>query len=125
MNPQPTPFEQAYDQFIAEICQTSTVWGLYSTTDEGWAVCPSAAYEDTDVLPFWSDQQAAAALCNGEWSVYMPKMIPLEEFIHDWLPGMHEDDALAGPNWDTELEGLEVEPADVAAELDAFMKEAE
>ncbi|MEZ5535851.1 MAG: DUF2750 domain-containing protein [Thiolinea sp.] len=124
MNQQPTPFELAYDTFIAEILQTGEVWGLFSDAEEGWAICPSASYEDTDVLPFWSDQQAAAALCADEWSVYTPKMIPLDEFVHDWLPGMHEDDAMVGPNWDTELEGLELEPADVAAELEAA-KEAE
>lgn len=124
MNQQPTPFELAYDQFIAEICQTGAVWGLFSAAEAGWAICPSASYEDTDVLPFWSDQQAAAALCSDEWAVYTPEMIPLEAFIHDWLPGMHEDDALVGPDWDAELEGLEVEPADVAAELDAVMKES-
>lgn len=117
MNQQLTPFEQAYDQFIAEIQQTAQVWGLFEEKEESWAVCPSEEYEDIDVLPFWSGEAAAAALCTAEWSVYAPKAIPLEEFINDWLPGMHEDDAMVGPNWDAELEGLEVEPADVAAEL--------
>nr|CAA6824811.1 MAG: Unknown protein [uncultured Thiotrichaceae bacterium] len=119
MNQQLTPFEMTYDQFIAEIQQTEQVWGLFNASDESWAVCSSEAYEETDVLPFWSGESAAAALCTNEWSVYSPTVIPLEEFINDWLPGMHEDDAMVGPNWDVELEGLEVEPADVAAELEA------
>jgi hypothetical protein len=118
MNQTLTPFELAYDQFIADIQQTGQVWGLFNAAQESWAVCPSEAYEDTDVLPFWSDRSAAGALCSDEWSVYAPRAIPLEEFINDWLPGMHEDDAMVGPNWDAELEGLEVEPADVAAELE-------
>lgn len=117
MTPQNTEFEQAYDQFIENIHRTGEVWGL---ADQGgsWAICPSESFEETDVLPFWSDQQTALAVCADEWKIYQPKMIPLDEFIHDWLPGMHEDDALVGPNWNNELEGLELEPADVAAELE-------
>ena len=112
-----TDFEAVYDVFIAAIQQSGEVWGLYSESDGGWAICPSASYEDTDVLPFWSSEALAQALCSAEWKIYQPTVIPLEEFINDWLPGMHEDDALVGPDWTPELEGLELEPADVAAEL--------
>ena len=118
MTADPVAFEQAYDAFIIEVFQSGLVWGLYSEADEGWATCPSAAYEDTDVLPFWSNQSLAEALCDGEWQVYQAKSIPLEDFLADWLPGIHEDDAMVGPNWDQNLEGLELEPADVAKELE-------
>ena len=110
-------FEAKYDVFIAEIKQTGQVWGL-CTDEDDWAVCASSAYEDTDVMPFWSNEAAAKTQCVGEWAVFHPQAIPLDEFINDWLPGMHEDDVLVGPNWDENLEGLEVEPADVALELD-------
>jgi hypothetical protein len=110
-------YEAKYDAFIAEIKQTGEVWGL-CTDDDDWAVCASSAYEDTDVMPFWSNQAAAKAQCVGEWAVFHAHAIPLEDFINDWLPGMHEDDVLIGPNWDENLEGLEIEPADVALELE-------
>ena len=113
-----TDFEAAYDAFIVTIRESGQVWGLFSQKIEGWATCPSAAYEDTDVLPFWSTEALAQTLCTQEWAVYQPQLIPLEEFVNDWLPGMHEDDALVGPDWSVELEGLEIEPADVAAELE-------
>ena len=41
----------------------------------------------------------------------------ISRFLEDWLPGMHEDNVMVGPNWDRELTGLEVEPADIAAHL--------
>lgn len=109
-------FEAAYDAFVTEVKQTRQVWGLNS--DEGWATCPSAFFEETDVIPFWSNQAAAQVHCTEEWSNYKPEAISLDEFLTDWLPGMHEDDVMVGPNWDEELEGLEVEPQDVATELD-------
>ena len=37
--------------------------------------------------------------------------------IDTWLAGMSEDGVLVGTNWDAELEGLEVEPSDLAEEL--------
>ncbi|MEN9433675.1 MAG: hypothetical protein RLZZ422_1264 [Pseudomonadota bacterium] len=109
-------FEAAYDAFIAEVKQTGQVWGLNS--DDGWATCPSAFFEETDVIPFWSNEAAAKLHCTEEWSHYQPEAISLNEFLTDWLPGMHEDDIMVGPNWDEELEGLEIEPQDLAAELD-------
>ena len=116
-NDNETDFEAVYDAFIAAVQQSAEVWGLHSEKDGGWAICPSAEYEDTDVLPFWSSAELAQKLCTDEWKIYQPSSIPLEEFVNDWLPGMHEDDALVGPDWTPELDGLELEPADVAAEL--------
>ncbi len=117
MSDQEAVFEAKYDAFIAEIKKTGLVWGL-CTEDDDWAVCASSSYEETDVMPFWSDEAAAKAQCVGEWGIFKAQSIPLAEFIADWLPGMHEDDVLVGPNWTDDLEGLEVEPADVALELE-------
>lgn len=109
--------EANYDRFIQEVVQTGQVWGIESTK-YGWANCASEAFETTDVLLFWSSQAAAQEHCCEEWKDYQPKCLPLEDFIIDWLPGMHEDDALVGANFTADLEGLEVEPADVAKELE-------
>lgn len=117
-------YEANYDTFIAEIKQTGEVWGL-CTDEDDWAVCASSAYEDTDVMPFWSSKAAAHAQCVGEWEVFHAQAISLEDFLNDWLPGMHEDDVMVGPNWDENLEGLEVEPADVALELDDAVPETD
>ncbi len=37
----------------------------------------------------------------------------LEEFLDEWLTGMHADEVLVGVNWDQELEGGELEPLDM------------
>ena len=73
-------YEANYDAFIAEIKQTGEVWGL-CTDEDDWAVCASSAYEDTDVMPFWSSEAAAQAQCVGEWEVFHAQAIPLEEFL--------------------------------------------
>lgn len=108
-------FKTSYRRFIDRAQAAGEVWGLQS--DSGWAYCESDEYEDTEVLVFWSDRAAAQRLAVGEWSDHKAVAIQLEDFIENWLPGMDEDGALAGLDWDTELSGIEVEPGDLAADL--------
>ena len=49
----------------------------------------------------------------------LPVPVSLEEFIDEWLPGMHEDVVLIGVNWDENMDGDELEPLDVLAEFDS------
>ncbi|HYN77174.1 MAG TPA: DUF2750 domain-containing protein [Lamprocystis sp. (in: g-proteobacteria)] len=104
-----------HDRFISRVRETQRVWGLKS--DEGWAVCESNDFEDTDVYPFWSDEAAAAAHCTDDWKGFAPTSLALDLFIDTWLAGMSEDGVLVGTNWDEELMGLEIEPSDLAEEL--------
>ena len=116
MDPLSSSNEENLDRFIVEALATGCVWGLEAA--DGWALCPSEKYADTDVMPFWSQPEFAKALCAGEWSNYKPVALSLDEFLEDWLPGMHEDVYLVGVNWDQDLEGLEIEPLDLLEEIE-------
>ena len=104
-----------HDRFVQEVRTSGLVWGLRS--DNGWAVCESNEYEDTDVYVFWSSEPEAAYHCSDDWSGYTPASLELDDFIDTWLAGMAEDGVLVGTNWDADLMGLEVEPSDLAEEL--------
>jgi len=101
-----------FEQFIETIKVNKVVWGLQSA--EGWAVCPSNEYEDATVFPFWSEKAYVVEHCIEEWSEYTPSPIDLDSFIDNWLDGMNEDTVLVGPNWNADLDGLEIEPLEVA-----------
>jgi hypothetical protein len=101
-----------YQRFIEHIQESGQVWGLQS--DEGWVIVDSTEYEETEVMPFWSEEAYAKEHCVGEWEEFEPVAMDLSEFVEDWLVGMAEDGVLVGPNWNSELEGLEVEPEDIA-----------
>jgi len=107
--------ESDYRRFIEQVRENEEVWGLRS--DDGWAYCASNEYEDTDILVFWSDRASAQRHVQGDWAKHKPTAIPLDEFIDNWLRGMHEDGALVGPNWDAGLCGLELEPSKLADNL--------
>ncbi|HEY5717717.1 MAG TPA: DUF2750 domain-containing protein [Motiliproteus sp.] len=104
-----------YRLFIEGIKANGRVWGV--TTPEGWVVCDSEEYEETDVIPFWSDEADARAHCCGDWEGHEPQSIDLSQFVERWLTGMAEDGVLAGPNWNADLAGLEIEPEDLAQQL--------
>lgn len=107
--------QENHDRFVRDVRESGLVWGLKS--DQGWAVCESNEYEDTDVYPFWSDESEARLHCADDWAEFVPDSLPLDVFIDTWLAGMSEDGVLVGTNWDAELSGLELEPDDLAEEL--------
>lgn len=104
------------DIFIEDAIETGCVWGLEN--QQGWALCSSQDSDEIDVMPLWSQPEYAQIHCKEEWSSYQPVPIALEEFLDDWLPGMHEDLLLVGVNWNTQMEGREVEPLDLLENID-------
>lgn len=108
-------FDKNFDLFIEEALATGCVWGLES--EQGWAICPSVTNDELDVMPLWSQPEYAQVHVVGEWSQYQVVPISLEELLDEWLPGMHEDVSLVGPNWNADLEGDEVEPLDLLQEF--------
>lgn len=108
-------FDENFDLFVEEALATGCVWGLES--EQGWAICPSVTNDELDVMPLWSQPEYAQAHVTGEWSHYQVVPISLEELLDEWLPGMHEDVSLVGPNWNADLEGDEIEPLDLLQEF--------
>ena len=116
-----TDFDFNYEAFVAQAIGTGCVWALQ--TPEGWALCPSVLYQERDVMPFWSQPEYAQIHCRDEWRDYQPVAIAVEELLDDWCPGLHDDLLLMGLNWNDELEGHEIEPLDVAEDIEASLSE--
>ena len=113
-------YDVNYQVFIHQGLATGCVWGLES--EEGWATCPSVTNDDITVMPLWSQPEYAQVHCIDEWKHYEPIPISLEEFLEDWLPGMHEDVLMVGVNWNGDLEGHEIEPLDLAEDFDSELE---
>lgn len=113
-------FDHNYQLFLEEAFATGCVWALES--DDGFALCPSNTSE-REVLPLWSQPEFAEVHAVNEWADYKPVPIAVEELMDDWLPGLHEELKLVGPNWNTALEGDELEPIDLLEDLDAVAAE--
>ena len=90
--------DPVFQNFIAEAKTHGVVWTL--ANGEDLLVVESVDFEDTDVMPFWSSQEAALVHCSEEWSDYKPEAIPLDVFCEGWLQEMYDDGVLIGTNWD-------------------------
>ncbi|WP_028305026.1 DUF2750 domain-containing protein [Oceanospirillum maris] len=104
-----------YSLFIEEIRFNGELWGIES--EDGWVVVDSQEFENTDVIPFWSDKEDAAVHCVEEWADYQISKIEVEDFVQEWLPELDADGVLVGANWNAELEGVEVESLQLAEAL--------
>jgi hypothetical protein len=104
-----------YQGFIDEVVDTELVWGLFNGED--WAVCESEDFPGREVILFFSSEAKAAKLAVEEWADYEATPIDPDEFIDEWLHGMHEDEVLAGTNWDEALVGPEIEPVKLIDDL--------
>lgn len=107
--------QQQYQRFLDEVAANQVMWGL-SFGDE-WVVCESSEFEDTEVMPVWSSESEAKAQCIDEWAEYVPFEITLAEFLEVWVEDMSEDGVRIGPNWDADLEGLELDVLELVKAL--------
>jgi len=110
--------QENLDRMIVESLENGCVWGLQDA-EENWALVGSTDSDTIDVIPFWSNEEFAQALCNGDWDIYEPVPIEMGEFLDEWLPGMHSDVLMVGVNWTPDLEGQEMEPLDLLEEFES------
>lgn len=99
--------------FIEETSVSNVVWGLKNEA-EGWLTCDSSEFEKSEVMPFWSAKADAQQHNCEEWADFKVEEIPLDVFVEDWLLTLAEDGVLIGINWNDQLEGKEIESAELA-----------
>ena len=121
MEPLSTDPQENLDRLIVESLEQGCIWGLQDNSNN-WALVASVNNDSIDVMPFWSAQALASAVCTGDWDIYQPIAIDIEEFLDDWLPGMHNDILMVGVNWNAELEGQEMEPLDLLEEFESELE---
>ncbi|AIZ64307.1 hypothetical protein PK28_12560 [Hymenobacter sp. DG25B] len=113
-----------HQKFIDRICVSEIVWGLKSLN--GWAISESNEFDNTELIPFWSDRAYAAACAKNEWSDYTPAEIPLVEFLENWCVGIHIDNGLIGTNMDSNMFCKEIEPLqlilDIISKMNKYKK---
>lgn len=78
--------ERRLERFVGIVARRGALWGLYGET---WARAPHD--DGIEALPFWPRMEFAARCIAEHWSGFAPREISLDEFLEQWLPGMHED----------------------------------
>ena len=107
--------EQEKKNFAKSVISNNLIWGLASS--KGFIKANSVEYEDTQVIPFWSNEDDAALAINKGWENYKPASMPVSEFLENWLVGMYNEGMLVGINWSNNSPKVELEPLELALEI--------
>ncbi|QHJ10462.1 hypothetical protein FX988_00676 [Paraglaciecola mesophila] len=109
--------------FMSQIKHTQELWALQDKTSDGWVILDSINFENTDVMPLWSNPQLAKEHCIDEWQDYVPKAITVSDWLEFWVEDLAQDNVVIGIEWQDGGEYLEVELADFSqmlAEVERF-----
>lgn len=114
---------QTLASFLAEVKPNQAFWALQDKASGDWVVLDSINFENTDVMPLWSNNELAQLHCIDEWQDYSPAQITLAEWLEFWLEDLSEDGVMIGVNWQEEADCLEMELGDFSqalAEIEAL-----
>lgn len=105
--------------FIKRVVESETIFYL----SENGGVANSVSNDDDEctILMFWSDKAYARRVQANGFESYEISEITLFDFLYRWLPGMTNDNVLAGVNWNQELCGLESDPFELREEIELQM----
>jgi len=107
----------AYDRFLRRIIEFKFVWLLVHEEEDLPAACASNDLPDRHVVPVWSDR--AYAVKAQPLFMYDTRVerIPLKNFIERTVLFLADRGELIGPNWNSGLAGLEVDPLEILRKL--------
>ena len=102
-----------YEHWVKKVAAWQEVWGLWQ--EGGWA----SAGDDTgrELIPVWPHSAYAAVCAEGSWSGYIPKVIPLDDWLNRWIPGMERDKLLVAVFPTPQGKGVPIEPRRLEQDL--------
>ena len=100
--------ESSFQRFVERVIEKKSVF--YLSNQDGVANSVSNDDEETGILLFWSDRAYATRAKVIFDEEFDEVEMDLFDFLYRWLPGMSDDKVLAGPNWDGDLVGKEIDP---------------
>lgn len=101
--------------FSQAVIENGELWVL--SVDDEFVVVDSIEFDNTDVMPIFSSQAKAQALCVEDWSHYQAVALDLETFFEEWLPNLDQDQVMVALDLDENLVGEELEPFKLAKQL--------
>jgi hypothetical protein len=114
--------DESYAHFLQRIIASRTAWVLVEPRTKGAAAVASHDHErDGEPVPvqlLFSARAAAQNLAIDDWDTYVPASVGLEALINGVLPEMERAGLLVGPDYLTDLTGVEVQPGELRAALE-------
>lgn len=108
------PPADRYEYFIKRIADREELWGLFN---DGWAM--AGTDDDRTVFPVWPAEEYARLCADDYWAEFVPKPIPIYDFLNDSLPRFQENGLLIGVFPTPENNGVVVNVEDFARDLNS------
>lgn len=74
--------QERFSYFIRKVTDFEEVWGLSDGSE--WALIGDS--DDNQLFPVWPEKDFAEICATGVWYNYVPKSIPLNDFISKLSP---------------------------------------
>ena len=103
--------------FLNDIKPTQTLWALQDKKSEDWVVLDSLQFEETEVMPLWSNQTLAQTHCVEEWKDYVATAITLADWFEYWVDDLLADNVVIGLNWGDVAGDVEIDLAELTQAL--------
>lgn len=107
----------AYDRFIHRVLESRSVWLIVDTERDLPATCDSNDDMDAFVVPVWSDRAYALRAQPKFGFNTNIEEVSLTNFLKRTIPFLSDQNGLLGPNWNTDLAGLEIHPLVILEKL--------
>ena len=96
---------------------SKSVWLLVDKEKDLPVTCTPNDDMETFVVPVWSDR-AYAVRAQPKFAFDTDvEEVRLNNFVERTIPFLSEQNGLAGPNWNADLAGLEVDPLELLERL--------
>ena len=107
----------AYERFIQRVAEKESVWLLVDTEKDLPAVCDAQHDASSYVVPVWSDRAYVVRVQSKFPFATAIEAIPLAVFMERTIPFLADHGELLGPNWNSDLAGLEVDPIELLEKI--------
>ena len=105
------------ESFLSDVKTTQLLWALQDKSSKDWVVLDSPTFENTEVMPIWSNESFAQLHCIDEWHDYQPCQISLADWFEFWLEDLNEDGVIIGINWQDDNDCFELELGEFSQSL--------
>lgn len=113
------PSKERFSYFVRKVTDFEEVWGLSDGTE--WALLDDS--NDNQLFPVWPEKDFAEICANGVWENYVPKSIPLEDFLSKLSPKLTSEEISYAVFLTTDNKGIVISPKELCEIIELEIEE--
>ena len=103
-----------YSYFIKQSADLESIWSL--SEGDGWVLMNDD--HGKELVPIWPHERFAASCATEKWANAVPRLIELDKWLANWIPGMLRDGRQIAVFPTPEDKGIAVRPSQLKEDLE-------